>query len=46
MTDFSNLEAIARVYDVLDKLGVIKTIENKLNKIMQEEKLDNTTFFE
>jgi hypothetical protein len=46
MTDFSNLEAIARVYDVLDKLGVMKTIESKLNKIVQEEKLDNTTFFE
>lgn len=46
MTDFSNLEAVARVYDVLEKLWIIKTIEKELNKITQEEKLDNSWFFE
>ncbi len=46
MTDFTNLEAVMRVYDVLDKLWVIKKIESKLNKIMQEEEIDNDFFFE
>jgi len=36
MTDFSNLEAIARVYDVMDKIGLIKTLESELDKIIKE----------
>ncbi|MDP5039109.1 MAG: GTPase ObgE [Candidatus Gracilibacteria bacterium] len=46
MTDFTNLEAVMRVYDVMEKLGVIKKIESKLNKIMEEENIDNDFFFE
>jgi hypothetical protein len=46
MTDFSNIEAVARVYDVLDKMWIMKVLESKLDKISQEEKLDNNSFFE
>lgn len=46
MTDFTNLEAVMRVYDVMDKLWVIKKIESRLNKIMEEENIDNDFFFE
>lgn len=46
MTDFTNIEAVMRVYDVMDKLWVIKKIESKLNKIMEEENIDNDFFFE
>jgi hypothetical protein len=46
MTDFSNLEAVARVYDVLEKMWVMKTIEKELEKINKQEKLDNSAFFE
>ena len=46
MTDFTNIEAVMRVYDVMDKLWVIKKIESRLNKIMEEENIDNDFFFE
>jgi len=46
MTDFSNLEAIARVYDVMDKIGLIKTLESELDKIIKEKWIDNSSFFE
>ena len=46
MTDFSNLEAIDRVYDVMDKMWIIKSIEKELNKITEDEQLDNSSFFE
>lgn len=46
MTDFDNLEAVMRVYDVLDKLGVIKKVETKLQAILENENLDNSFFFE
>ncbi|RKW24444.1 GTPase ObgE [Candidatus Gracilibacteria bacterium] len=46
MTDFSNPEAVSRVIDVLEKIGIMKKIESKLNKISEEEKLDNSSFFE
>ena len=46
MTDFSNLEAIARVYDVMDKIGLIKTLESELAKIIKEKWIDNSSFFE
>ncbi|MGE4443792.1 MAG: GTPase ObgE [Candidatus Altimarinota bacterium] len=46
MTDFSNDEAVMRVYDVLDKLGVIKKVEAKLQIILENENLDNSFFFE
>lgn len=46
MTDFSNPEAVSRVIDVLEKIWIMKKIESKLNKISEEEKLDNLSFFE
>jgi hypothetical protein len=46
MTDFDNVEAVMRVYNVLDKMMVIRDIEAKLEKIMKEENIDNSFFFE
>lgn len=46
MTNFENDEAIMRVYDVLDKLWVIKKIESKIWEIIKEENIDNSFFFE
>ncbi len=46
MTDFSNLEAIARVYDVMEKIWLIKTLEAELDAIVKEEGRDNSSFFE
>lgn len=46
MTDFSNDEAVMRVYDVLDKLWVIKKVEAKLQVVLESEDLDNSFFFE
>ncbi len=46
MTNFDNLEAVMRVYDVLDKLWVIKKVESKLNNILENENIDNSFFFE
>jgi len=46
MTDFENKEAIMRVYDVLDRFGVIREIEKKLSKILEDENRDNSFFFE
>jgi len=46
MTDFENKEALMRVYDVLDRFGVIREIEKKLSKILEEEDKDNSFFFE
>jgi hypothetical protein len=44
MTDFENKEAVMRVYDVLDKMWVIKLIEPDLEKLTSS--LDNSFFFE
>ncbi len=46
MTDFSNLEAIARVYDVLEKIGMMKKIEDQLSKVTEDMDIDNSSFFE
>lgn len=46
MTDFENREALLRVYDVLDKLGVMRIIEPELKKILEETWMDNSFFFE
>jgi hypothetical protein len=35
MTDFDNGEALLRVYDVLDKLGVMRIIEPELKKQLE-----------
>ncbi len=45
MTDFENKEAVMRVYDVLDKMGVMWDIEKQLAKILKEEWKDNSFFF-
>lgn len=36
MTDFENHEAVMRVYDVLEKMGVMKEVEKKLETILEE----------
>lgn len=46
MTNFDNFEGVMRVYDVLDKLGVIKKVESKLNALLKEANMDNSFFFE
>jgi GTP-binding protein len=46
MTDFQNPEAVMRVFDVMDKLGVIKKIESKLGSILRNQEIDNSFFFE
>ena len=46
MTDFENLEAVMRVYDVLDKMWVIKDVEAKLEQILERKGIDNSFFFE
>lgn len=46
MTDFDNKEALMRVYDVLDRFWVIREIEKKLSRILEEEDKDNSFFFE
>ena len=46
MTDFDNLEAVMRVYNVLEKMMVIRDIEKQLEKVLKDEKIDNSFFFE
>jgi hypothetical protein len=46
MTDFENKEAILRVYDVLDKMWIIKDLEKKLASVCVDEEIDNSFFFE
>jgi GTPase len=46
MSDFSNKEAIMRVYDVLDKIWVVKKIEKELAKIMESEEIGTDFYFE
>lgn len=46
MTDFDNGEAIMRVYNVLEKMGVISNVQRKLEKILSDQGKDNSFFFE
>lgn len=46
MTDFENHEGVMRVYDVLDKMQVIRVIEKQLAKILEANDRDNSFFFE
>lgn len=46
MTDFTNLEAVARVYDVIEKQGILKTVQSELENIMEDKWKDNSFFFE
>ncbi len=46
MTDFTNLEAVARVYDVLEKQWILKTVQKELDSLMKNNWKDNSFFFE
>lgn len=46
MTDFENMEAVMRVYDILDKMGVMKDVNKQLKKLLATEGKDNSYFFE
>lgn len=46
MSDFTNIEAVMRVYDVLEKMGIMKRLEELLKKVLTEEELNNDFFFE
>jgi hypothetical protein len=46
MTDFENPEALMRVYNVMDKMWVVKMIEKDLEKLTNNKKIDNSFFFE
>lgn len=46
MTNFDNIDAVMRVYDVLEKLWVIKKVEAKLKEITENENITNDFFFE
>ncbi len=46
MSDFTNGEAVMRVYDVLEKLMVMKDLEQQLAQKLEKEDLDNSFFFE
>ena len=46
MTDFENTEAVMRVYDVMDRMWVVKIIEKELEKNTDKKAMDNSFFFE
>lgn len=46
MTNFDNFEAIMRVYDVMDKMWVIKKVERELSKILKNNDWAKLSFFE
>lgn len=46
MTDFANPEAVMRVYDILERLGMIRKVESQLTKICESQGRDNSFFFE
>ncbi len=46
MTDFTNEEAVMRVYDVLDKIWAMNKIERELKKVPEIENFDDSFYFE
>ena len=46
MTDFENMEAVMRVYDVLEKMGIVNEVKKKLESVLKKEGRDNSFFFE
>ena len=46
MSDFTNTEAVMRVYDVLEKMWVMKILEEELKKNLEDQELSNEFFFE
>lgn len=46
MTDFSNMEWVMRVYDILEKMGITRKVERDLEKLLSQEQKSNSFFFE
>lgn len=46
MTNFDNREAIMRIYDILDKIGVIKKVQKKVADFYKENEITNDFYFE
>lgn len=46
MTNFDNFEAVMRVYDVMDKMWVIRKVERDLAKILEKSDWAKLSFFE
>lgn len=46
MSDFTNIEAVMRVYNVLEKMGVMNRLEELLKKVLQEDEMNTDFFFE
>lgn len=46
MTDFQNHEAVMRVYNVFEKMWVLRDVEKELKKVLEDEEIDNSFFFE
>ena len=46
MSDFTNIEAVMRVYNVLEKMGIMKRLEELLKKVLNEEEMNTDFFFE
>ncbi len=46
MTDFQNHEAVMRVYNVFEKMWVLRDVEKELKKVLKDEEIDNSFFFE
>ncbi len=46
MTDFTNIEWVMRVYDVLDKMWIMQRVEKELKKIFEVNPIDDSFYFE
>ena len=46
MSDFTNIEAVMRVYNVLEKMWIMKRLEELLKKVLNEEEMNTDFFFE
>ena len=46
MTDFQNHEAVMRVYNVFEKMWVLRDVEKELKNVLKDEEIDNSFFFE
>jgi len=46
MSDFTNIEAVMRVYNVMEKMGVMNRLEELLKKVLQEDEMNTDFFFE
>lgn len=46
MSDFTNIEAVMRVYNVMEKMGVMNRLEELLKKVLVEDERNTDFFFE